>query len=308
MLAPMSRLSGAKLLTAIGLLAPYACGGRSVHDDEQATAGQGAASTSRGAGSNGLGGSYGTGAGVSTGGAVSTGGKASSGTAGTLNVAPPDACTMSPPALPGLLTDFDGSTESFQGGGYYMYQDESAAGGETWPDATASAKLVPVPGGVSGNSLRLYGDFFDAESWGAGMGVWLYCVDVRGLTGLRFSWRSSGQSIDVGVATLDDQALEFGGNCTAMPCIPNRIRVDPPYQPTDDEWFEATIDFADLAGGSALFDPRKVVGVNFAAVPLPADGWAFDLWVDELHWVGPEEGGSGGQPGAAGATGYAGAP
>jgi hypothetical protein len=218
-----------------------------------------------------------------------------------------NACTRAKLAQPGLVTNFEGESATFEGGSYYMYKDE-ADRGETWPDAGASSTLVPVSNGFEGKGLHLEGDFFRATSWGAGFGIQLECTDIGSVAGIRFWLRSMyAVPIHVGVATVETQSTEFGGNCTDMPCIAHQVTVFPPAAPDQFEWREMTVLFDDLTAADAL-DSSQVIGINFAGVPLD-DGWAFDIWVDELRWIGEDEAaaGAGGQS-SGGAAGLGGTP
>jgi hypothetical protein len=206
------------------------------------------------------------------------------------------------------VTDFEHSSAAFEGGSYYMYQDPEGKG-VTTPNALANSALVPttVPGKYDdGKALHLLGDFFRATSWGAGLGIRFDCVDVSTVAGLRVSMKSQlAKPIDVGVATASTQSTEFGGTCSNMPCVRHQVRVVPTQVPYQGQWFEATIPFADLSNAGS-FTPKQVVGINFAAVPLDGNGWAFDIQVDNFYWVTADEladaGAIDGSQGAAGAS------
>jgi hypothetical protein len=258
---------------------------------------------SAGSTTGGTGGSTG-GTGGSTGGTGgSTGGTGGSGGMVT------DRCVGAMAVDPGLLTDFDAA---LTGGGFYIYQDKTEGkAGTTTPDATPAVPVItPEEGGYAGKGLHFVGEGFAADSWGAGMGIWLDpCLDPSAATGVSF-YVNSDVALRVGVVTPETQSTEFEGTCTlGDSCKNNTVAV----ADTGGEWAIVELEWTEFAGGTVMpLDPTGVTGIDIGIAPPAgtAAEWGFDVFIDDVSWMGEStgSGGAGGAPaGGAGGEPAAGA-
>ncbi len=248
-------------------------GGASSSSGGYVTATGGASSGSGGyvtatGGTVGIGGSY------SSGGYAEGGGIATAGTGSTY----PDACAGAPVASTPLITSMDEASSVFTGGGYYIYAD--TYGGVTTP-AAGSGTITPEVGGYSNSGLHFSGADFPSSSWGAGVGVWLSCVDASAFDGVSF-WYKSDQALEISISIPSTQSVMYGGTCTATLCTNNKIGI-----PATAVWTQVNLSWAEFVGGTAPMDASGVTGVDIQ-IPAPSAAmgtWDFDVYVDELSWL-----------------------
>ncbi len=288
-------VSASAVVVALG-----GCYGPRGHHHEDEEAGGAAASTATGGrisggggasvgGASSTGGTIGTGAVTSTtggtvsiggrigvAGAVSMGGYNTGGVAGTGGV-PADVCAVAAMPSNSSITSVDGTSSTFTGGGYYIYAD--SFGGSTTPNAT-NGQITPVEGGYFGNALHFTGTGFPESSWGAGVGVWLSCVDASIYDGVGFYYKSD-QALQISVSIPATQAVMYGGTCTATACTNNSTSVE-----ASENWIQVAILWDGFVGGSAPMDPTGITGIDIQ-IPAPIGGvspWGFEVWLDEFAW------------------------
>jgi len=189
-------------------------------------------------------------------------------------------------------------TSSGRNGGWYSFGD-GTVGAELTPPGDAPFRPSRIDDGSRGASryaARLSGSGF--ASWGAIMGLSLrttngsdsQAYDVSGLDGITF-WMKSNVPVSVEFPTVESSQLAVGGQCRDSPTETNcdnhfSFQITAPAP----GWFEYTVPFNSLAqkaGGSAAWNPRHLMNIQFA---VPA-GTAFDVWLDDVAFyrcAGPE--------------------
>ncbi len=275
-----STAGGFGLALLCGTFLFVGCGGDDSGDDSSRTGGAGGKG-----GTSSTGGAAGTsttgGAGGTTGGTTGTGGS-TGGTGGT----PVDACAGAMTVTGGVITDMEVSAAMFTGGGYYIYSD--TAGGTTTP---TGATITPEAGGHVGNALHFSGTGFPSTSWGAGVGIWLTCVNASGVDGISF-WMKNDVPVKVSVSQPSTQAVMYGGTCTATNCTNNAA----PNVAANASWTQVDVQWSSFTGGTAPLESNHITGIDFQ-IPMPAGttaDWGFDVSVDDVSWLGGTTGAGGG--------------
>jgi hypothetical protein len=205
-----------------------------------------------------------------------------------------------------LISDFEAEAATFMtdelNGGYYAYGDPM--GGTTVPDtSTPPTMLEPEAGDHDGNALHYSGSGFPSSSWGAGFGIWLRpvsdgtaCADASGVDGISF-WAKNDRPLRVGATIPGTQAVADGGECAAASCMPNSFTVEP-----NADWTLIEIPWEDFTGGTAPFSPDAVLGIDILIGTQTDDDWSFDVWVDDLMFMGGEPSPGGGGAGGGGSA------
>jgi hypothetical protein len=293
-----SKASGLGLvLVACGAMAFAGCGGSDGDDGSARPRGGSGGTTARTAGTGGTtGGAPGTGG--TTGGSAGT--DTTGGTGGTASVQPvcpsPEAVTS-----PEILSFDDGAVQNAEPSlGMYVY---AAEGGTITPPQGLEVQGLAQPGanGTTG-AFGFVGAGFPADAYGGGLGVWMNCRNASAATGVKF-WLKSDTPVLVKVEVPGTKKVVDGGECVGddSTCQAARFQVDS----TGGVWKEIEVPFSSLTGAlpATAFDPSKITGIGFEIVKpaTPAEGWGWDVSVDELKWMGMETGGGeGGAPGAGG--------
>lgn len=168
------------------------------------------------------------------------------------------------------------------------------------PSGDFTPTLIPDARDGSRYAARMTG--FGFTNWGAAMGVSLdgkgsdvATYDASAYGGVRF-WMKSDVPIYVTFPTAETVAAgEPGGTCTDTPTEYNcgnpysfRISAPPPG-----EWREYDVPLSageqrfttfdansNYLGGSAVWDPRHLLGVGFQTYYAPT----FDVWIDDLRF------------------------
>jgi hypothetical protein len=298
-------------------LAALACGGRTMGDGFEGegvdpgfgSGGTGSGATGSGARGSGTTGSGATGSGATgaggfpgTGGTFGVGGVAgvagvagaaaiggvagvgaAGGVAGMGGVAGgPNTCPM--PLLPILRTihAFETVFEPGYAAGLYVYTDNQ---NDDTPWSYGS--IFPAPGddlsealtpGVVGKAFQLFGYDFVPGSWGAGVGLYMDCIEANTATGITFFVKSD-VTVRVSVTIPQNQPFFDGGECQGdySVCVQNYVDLGP-----SPEFSQVTLLWGAFQGGKpGFFDPARIVGINFQAL-FPGSG--FSLSVDELEF------------------------
>jgi hypothetical protein len=139
--------------------------------------------------------------------------------------------------------------------------------------------------GSSRYAARFAGSGFTA--WGAIMGFVVMNppggYDAGGLGGITF-WMRSNVPVSVDFPTSETTPIEGGGDCVVDCNQHFTFQITAPAP----GWFPYQVPFNALSGGgSAIWNPRHLFGVNFR-VP---QGTAFEVWIDDVAFyfcAGPE--------------------
>ncbi|HEV8244438.1 MAG TPA: hypothetical protein VGP93_01590 [Polyangiaceae bacterium] len=250
------------------------------------------------------------GTGVTTGGAggIVSGGAGGISSGGTGGVTPPDVCLTKLAVENAKILDYeDGTTGDMTTVGMYTYGEPGAdavppGNGGTispLPDAVDTGLITTDGANGTSNSYHFTGTGFKAASWGGGFGIWLACTDASTVDGVKFYYMSDQAltvSIPIPANVTNLQMGECQGDFNTCKQWSTEI-------PAAAAWTEVSIVWADLTGGiPAAFDNTEVIGIGFAIVvpAAAADGWGWDVSLDEVEWIG-------GPVGTGGATGNGGA-
>jgi hypothetical protein len=112
--------------------------------------------------------------------------------------------------------------------------------------------------------------------------------DASGLGGITF-WMKSNVPVEVQVPTSETASINSGGQCVSS-ATPEGCELHFSFQITApaEGWAEYFVPFNALrAGGSALWNPRHILNVNFQ---VPSNT-VFDVWIDDVAFyacAGPE--------------------
>jgi hypothetical protein len=227
---------------------------------------------------------------TATGTGGTTSGTGGGGTGGT----PEEACLTPTPTPGGPITPVESITapERFDTntGGWFIFHanpgDSECMTCTTTPprDGPYTLEETDPPRGDSTMAMHWVGTDFQPGAYGGGIGIYIdNCAAVASdVTGVSFWYRS-------------DIALLFGSN---------QLNVDHTIDlaPVED-WTEVIVSWDDLTPEG--FDTTKIGGFFWRVVPPPMvmEDWGFDVWLDEINWVGgmaPGTGGTGGTTGAGG--------
>ena len=117
----------------------------------------------------------------------------------------------------------------------------------TGVQSPASPDGLVVAGGPSPSKYMVRSTGSDFWNWGAAFGLGFGCpYDVSRYHGVRFDVKAGGTGqFFVEVATVELQAVEFGGRCTENCSDFYRAYVSVP----DDGWYRCTVAFTDLVPG-----------------------------------------------------------
>jgi hypothetical protein len=186
-----------------------------------------------------------------------------------------------------LVDDFeDGDTlaPSTPGGVWFATNDAT-------PGAVqAPNPWVPTPGGADGSAFAACTNGSGFLNWGALFGVVfpasetpndLLCLDVSGISGIRFKARGSG-IVRLNLPTRATTSTDLGGLCSGTECnyFPNA-----PLALTS-EWQTFEIPWSSVQPGNQFFDPRDLFGMSYQAyvVFFPAQSPInFDFCVDDIE-------------------------
>jgi hypothetical protein len=180
------------------------------------------------------------------------------------------------------------------GDGFICDSNERHGHWYTFP-AGASTHLTPagdfdptkIPGGrgTSRYAARLTDSGFTDP--GVGMGFNLnkpdlarLPYDVSTISGIKF-WIKSTSPLRVNFPTPHTTPPEFGGDCVDLSNCGNYFGFDITASIAD--WVEYTIPFSALRqkdGGTATWDPRNLIAIEFELPPGPP----FDVWVDDISF------------------------
>jgi hypothetical protein len=188
----------------------------------------------------------------------------------------------------GAICRTDGRT-----GGWFDFGDGSPTGDLT-PRSDMPFTPTRLEDGSRGSSryaARFAGSGF--TNWGAIMGfVLMYPPGnydaAGGLGGITF-WMKSNVPVSVDFPTSDTTLVKDGGDCL-IDVTPERCNNHFSFPITAPAlgWFPYQIPFNALSGGgSAIWNPRHLFGVNFRVPP----GAAFKVWIDDVAFyqcAGPE--------------------
>jgi hypothetical protein len=210
-------------------------------------------------------------------------GRGGSPTGGTTSGGAP-ACT---PTGPRLIDDFeDGDTLTPSTPGGVWFSTNYATPGAV----QAPNPWVPTPGGADGSAFAACTSGSGFMNWGALFGVVfpasetpndLLCLDVSGISGIRFKARGSG-IVRLNLPTRATMSTDLGGLCTGTECnyFPNA-----PLALTS-EWQTIEILWPEVQPGNQFFDPRDLFGIHYQAydVFFPAQSPInFDFCVDDIE-------------------------
>ena len=175
-------------------------------------------------------------------------------------------------------------------GGWYDLGDLSAGASLTpRQDLPFEPTLIEGRRSSSRYAARFSGSGF--TEWGAVMGFTLNNqgfgaepYPVSNLGGITF-WMKSNSPVSVQFRIPETISLKDGGQCTDSP-PENNCNNDFSFQisaPSSD-WEEYEVPFSALRqlwpGGSATWNPRLLIGIQFSVGP----GAAFDVWVDDIRF------------------------
>ncbi|HEV8244437.1 MAG TPA: hypothetical protein VGP93_01585 [Polyangiaceae bacterium] len=260
------------------------------------------------------GGATGGGTGGTTGGTFGTGGLMSVGGAagitggGSGGIPAVDVCLTKLAVESATILDYeDGTTGDMTTVGMYTYGEPGAdavppGNGGTispLPDMVDTGLITTDGANGTSNSYKFTGTGFKAMSWGGGFGIWLTCIDASTVDGVKFYYKSDQAltvSIPIPANVTNLQQGECQGDFNTCKQWSSEI-------PAAAAWTEVSIVWADLMGGMpAAFDNTEVIGIGFAIVvpTAAADGWGWNVSLDEVEWIG-------GPVGTGGATGNGGA-
>src|SRR5664279_1243107 len=105
---------------------------------------------------------------------------------------------------------------------------------------------------------------------------------VANMTGVKF-WMRSDVRVAVRFDLPETEDPNFGGECVAPNCLNHfSFQITAPSP----EWTEYEVPFAALRqfGGSATWNPRLLLGLQFSVGPGAPPGAPFDVWVDDLRF------------------------
>jgi len=222
-----------------------------------------------------------------SGGRAGTGGASGSGGFGDNGGAPDELSTCVPMTAQLLddLEDGDIFLSSTPGGVWFNANDET--GTQSPNPFTASAN----PGNGSKYAACTHGNGF--SGWGALIGLSFSpssdladaaCLDVTGLTGIRFKARgSSSGSVNLFVPMRSSTSVEFGGTCVSDVCDWNPAAPIP----LTEDWRTYSIPFSALSGGQQPFDPAELFQIEFQAddtVYPTVNPISFDFCVDDVSF------------------------
>jgi hypothetical protein len=175
-------------------------------------------------------------------------------------------------------------------GGYLFHQEQPDAG-TTWSSTPVFEGGWGTPGYQSEGALY-YKIEKPAQSWGAGLGIWLgtnvnACVDASAFSGIKFALKASSLSGLVTV-TIDTNATIAppNGTCTlGAECRPYKAIID--STEAFSQYSLAWSDFAkpDIPGIPALDGQALIGGMNFSANTYD-EAETVELWLDNLEFVG----------------------
>jgi hypothetical protein len=191
---------------------------------------------------------------------------------------------------PNLIDDMEEGSggiikQGGRGGSWFTYNDGTDGGVQT-PTANGPCLPVAIPGGrcTSEHAMHTFGSGF--TNYGMGIGFDLnhpatvrMPYDVSAYTGIAF-W-ARGPQLAVQIQVLEDATTPTaqGGTCpTTSTCADHyAIAVD-----LGTGWQQIVVPFASLKqatwGTAVPWDPKTVLGVQFAVNPAPA----FDFWIDDI--------------------------
>ena len=188
--------------------------------------------------------------------------------------------------------DGDSQILGHQGRGGYLYSFVDEHGSTVQP---STSEFVVSPGGVEGqgNAMRIHGALTDAgEDVYAGMGFGLTpstsAYDASQYRGLEFvAKRGPDSSGFVRLKLPDVNTTPEAGKCEE--CY-NDFGVD--FEVTE-EWVRYVVDFSDLKQEQGWGSPRPenvdattLFGIQWQVV---TKGAPFDIWVDDIAFLGCEE-------------------
>jgi hypothetical protein len=225
----------------------------------------------------------GAGMGATGGTGAGTGGTGGSG-AGTGGM-PVDECPTRTPRTGGVITpveevgtaDMEHRRFPANDGGWFIYHANPADNQctevcMTTPprDGAGEFTLSPTMPARSGstNALHVVSNDFPGSAYGGGIGVYLDCASLsEEITGVSFYYRS-------------DRPLTFGV-ASGLPPVDHNTSIA-----AASDWTHAEIMFEDLA--PATFN-HAILGSMYWRVAAPAGGtdpWSFDIWLDDISWIG----------------------
>jgi hypothetical protein len=186
---------------------------------------------------------------------------------------------------PNMIDDFEDGDgmicQRFAGrnGGWFDFGDGSP-GGELTPSSSEEFKPTRIDDGTRGTSryaARFSGSGFTI--FGAIMGFELLnppaSFDAGGLGGITF-WMRSNVPVAVDFPTAETVPVNQGGDCGKSCNDHFTFQITAPAP----GWYKYQVPFNALrgGGGSAIWNPRHLYGVNFRV----AAGAPFDVWIDDV--------------------------
>ena len=103
--------------------------------------------------------------------------------------------------------------------------------------------------------------------------------NVSAYTGLSFYAKGTPSALQVIVATTDDVAPMYGGTCAGA-CLSNHVDIT--LNAT--QWTLYQVPFSQLTYGTYLFNPARVLTIDFQAQNPTAGTLSADFWIDDLSF------------------------
>ena len=147
--------------------------------------------------------------------------------------------------------------------------------------------MIPPPRGSSSYAMHTYGTFSIDGAIGCSLnGSTSDLVEVpraysvSAYTGLSFYAKGTPAALQVIVATTDDVAPTYGGTCASGACISNHANITL----SSTTWTLYQVPFSQLASGTYLFNPARVLTIDFQAQNPTSGTLSADFWIDDLSF------------------------
>ncbi len=208
--------------------------------------------------------------------------------------APADPCAEPAPESEDVrVEDFEDGDNRLFGGfereGYWYSATDHTPGATVFPPAgTFQPSKLAEGEATLENQLAAHFTAEGEKDWGVTWGTTLRHVgpaskcafNVGKFAGLRFRARGKG-SVSLRFGMPDTVAAEYGGRCVERCWDLHGTIIH-----LSDDWRVREVRWDQLQQGgwgkSVRFDPRRILGIEFAASPkyLPAD-----FWVNDFSWI-----------------------
>jgi hypothetical protein len=191
-------------------------------------------------------------------------------------------CSLLPAGLVDDFEDGDIAASSAIPGSWFIAND-ATPGSSQQPDP-----WTPTAGGAAGSAFAACTSGSGFMSWGALLGVSFpsalpdlnACLDVSGLTGIRFKAKGSGL-LRLNAQTLATTSVLNGGTCLDVCDFYPHFPLA-----TSDEWQSFDVPWSALVPGFGPFEPEELLGLQFQAfgdtfpASTPID---FEICVDDIE-------------------------